>query len=255
MVFFLLIKVAKYTIMFIGDIMDKEVILPNHVGIIMDGNGRWAKKRGLKRSFGHKAGADNLEKLLKHIFNLGIKYVSVYAFSTENFNRDEDEVNYLMDLFVKYFTKKKKVFIKEQLKVVFSGSRDRLRDDVIKGIEEIQDSTKDFDRGVFNICLNYGGRLEIVDAIKEISTKVKKGELDIDSINEKLVSHYMYQDLPDLDFVIRTSGEQRISNFMLWQSSYAEYYFPEVLFPDFNSKEFDKALEEFSKRNRRFGGV
>ena len=232
-----------------------DKLLPKHIGIIMDGNGRWAKKRGLKRSFGHKKGADNLERLLKHIFNLGIKYVSVYAFSTENFNRDPEEVNYLMDLFVKYFTKKKKIFVDEQLKVVFSGSKNKLRDDVISGMKELEDATKDFDRGVFNICLNYGGRLEIVDAIKTISKEVVDGKLNIDDINEELVSHYMYKDLPDLDFVIRTSGEQRISNFMLWQSSYAEYYFPDTLFPDFNAKEFDKALEEYSKRNRRFGGA
>ena len=232
-----------------------DKLLPKHIGIIMDGNGRWAKKRGLKRSFGHKKGADNLERLLKHIFNLGIKYVSVYAFSTENFNRDPEEVNYLMDLFVKYFTKKKKIFVDEQLKVVFSGSKNKLRDDVISGMKELEDATKDFDRGVFNICLNYGGRLEIVDAIKALSKEVVDGKLKIDDINEELVSHYMYKDLPDLDFVIRTSGEQRISNFMLWQSSYAEYYFPTTLFPDFNEKEFDKALEEYKNRNRRFGGV
>jgi len=232
----------------------EEMVLPNHVGIIMDGNGRWAKQRGLKRSIGHKKGADNLEKLLKHIYSLGIKYVSVYAFSTENFNRSDEEVNYLMDLFVKFFTKKKKIFIKEELKVVFSGSKNRLRDDVVNGMKELEECTKDFNRGVFNICLNYGGRLEIVDAIKKISSEVETGKLNIEDINEELVSHYMYQDLPDLDFVIRTSGEQRISNFMLWQSSYAEYYFPNTLFPDFDAKEFDKALEEYNKRNRRFGG-
>lgn len=233
----------------------EEMVLPNHVGIIMDGNGRWAKQRGLKRSIGHKKGADNLEKLLKHIYSLGIKYVSVYAFSTENFNRSDEEVNYLMDLFVKFFTKKKKIFIKEELKVVFSGSKNRLRDDVVNGMKELEECTKDFNRGVFNICLNYGGRLEIVDAIKKISSEVKTGKLNIEDINEELVSHYMYQDLPDLDFVIRTSGEQRISNFMLWQSSYAEYYFPKTLFPDFDKDEFDKALLEFNNRNRRFGGV
>lgn len=233
--------------------MNEELRLPKHVGIIMDGNGRWAKKRGLKRSFGHKAGADNLEKLLKHVYSLGIKYVSVYAFSTENFNRSDEEVNYLMDLFVKYFTKKKKIFVNEELKVVFSGSKNNLREDVLNGMEDLEESTKDFERGVFNICLNYGGRLEIVDAIKKIASKVKDGSLDIESINEELVNHFMYQDLPSVDFVIRTSGEQRISNFMLWQSSYAEYYFPQVLFPDFDSKEFDKAIEEYNKRDRRFG--
>ena len=235
--------------------MDTERLLPNHVGIIMDGNGRWAQKRGLKRSFGHKAGADNLEKLLKHIFNIGVKYVSVYAFSTENFKRDPDEVDYLMNLFVKFFTKKKKIFIKEELRVLFSGSSVGLRDDVLAGMKDLEEATKDNKKGTFNICLNYGGRLEIIDAIKKINCDINKGLIDINSIDEELVSRYMYQDLPDLDFVIRTSGEQRISNFMLWQSSYAEYYFPQVLFPDFDAKEFDKAIDEYNKRNRRFGGV
>ncbi len=235
--------------------MENEIVLPKHVGIIMDGNGRWAKKRGLKRSFGHKAGAKNLESLLKHIFKRGIPYVSVYAFSTENFNRDEEEVNYLMDLFVKYFNKKKSVFIKNGIRVIVSGSRENLREDVIDGIKNLEDCTKEFTHFTFNICLNYGGRMEIVDAIKKISQKIHNNELKLDDVNEELVSHYMYKDLPDLDFVIRTSGEQRISNFMLWQSSYAEYYFPDVLFPDFNEKEFDKSLEIYNKRNRRFGGV
>lgn len=235
--------------------MDKELVLPKHVGIIMDGNGRWAKKRGLVRSFGHKAGAANLEKLLKYIFKRGIPYVSVYAFSTENFNRDQKEVNYLMDLFVKYFNKKKSVFVKNGIRVLFSGSKNNLRKDVIEGMKSLEESTKDFKNFTFNVCLNYGGRLEIVDTIKKISKDVINKKINIEDIDEELVSHNMYQDLPDLDFVIRTSGEQRISNFMLWQSSYAEYYFPDTLFPDFNEKEFDKALEEFNKRNRRFGGA
>ena len=233
----------------------ESLIIPKHVGIIMDGNGRWAKQRGLKRSMGHKKGAENLEKLLKYIFSRGVKYVSVYAFSTENFSRDPEEVNYLMDLFVKYFAKKKKVFVKEQLKVVFSGSKNRLREDVVKGMKELEECTKEFDRCVFNICLNYGGRLELVDAFKKIHKDIDDGKLSVDDVNEQLVSHYMYQDLPDLDFLIRTSGEQRISNFMLWQCSYAEFYFTDTLFPDFDKDEFDKALEEFNRRNRRFGGV
>ncbi len=235
--------------------MDDNKIIPNHVGIIMDGNGRWAKKRGLIRSFGHKKGAENLEKLLNYIYNLGIKYVSVYAFSTENFKRSDDEVNYLMDLFVKYFKKKQKIFIDNELKVIFSGKRDNLRDDVIEGIEALEESTKLLTKGVLNICLNYGGRAEIVDAFKKINQDIKEGIIKEEDVNEDLVSHYMYQDLPDLDFVIRTSGEQRISNFMLWQSSYAEFYFPVTLFPDFDEKEFDKALEEYNRRNRRFGGA
>ena len=228
--------------------------IPNHVGIIMDGNGRWAEKRGLNRSFGHKKGAENLEKLLNYIYNLGIKYVSIYAFSTENFKRDPKEVNYLMDLFVKMFSSKKKIFVKNELKVLFSGRRDNLREDVRKSIENLEESTKNFSRGVLNICLNYGGRSEIVDMTKKIAQDIIDGKLSINDIDEKVVNHYMYQDLPDIDFVIRTSGEMRISNFMLWQSSYAEYYFPKTLFPDFNEEEFDKAILEYQNRNRRFGG-
>ena len=230
------------------------MVLPNHIGIIMDGNGRWATSRGLKRSMGHKKGAENLEKLLDHIYNLGIKYVSIYAFSTENFKREKNEVDYLMDLFVKMFTKKKKIFIKNELKVLFSGRRDNLRDDVKQGIENLEKETSHLTRGVLNICLNYGGRMEIVDMTKRIVNEVLDNKLKLEDIDEKLVSSYMYQNLPDLDFVIRTSGEMRTSNFMLWQSSYAEYYFPDTLFPDFDGKEFDKAIEEFSNRNRRFGG-
>ena len=231
---------------------DKKI--PNHVGIIMDGNGRWAKKRGLVRSLGHKAGADNLEKLLEHIYNLGIKYVSIYAFSTENFKREEKEVNYLMDLFIKVFSTKKKIFIQNELKVIFSGRRDNLRDDVRESLENLEATTANFTRGILNICLNYGGRSEIVGMTKKIATDIINNKISIDDINEELVNKYMYQELPNLDFVIRTSGEQRISNFMLWQSSYAEYYFPETLFPDFDANEFDKALLEYQNRNRRFGG-
>lgn len=228
--------------------------IPNHVGIIMDGNGRWATKRGLNRSLGHKEGAKTLEKLLNHIYKLGIKYVSIYAFSTENFKREKDEVDYLMDLFVKMFTVKKKMFIKNELKVLFSGRRNNLREDVVKGIEDLEDETKDFTKGVLNICLNYGGRFEIIDMTKKIANLVKENKIDIDNIDEELVNKFMYQELPPLDFVIRTSGENRISNFMLWQSSYAEYYFPETLFPDFTPEEFDKAIIEYNNRNRRFGG-
>ena len=179
--------------------------------------------------------------------------MSIYAFSTENFKRSSDEVNYLMDLFVKMFSVKKKIFIKNGLRVIFSGRRDNLRSDVLKSLINLEESTKDLQRGTLNICLNYGGRCEIVDMTKKIVEDVLNKKIDINDINEELISSYMYQNLPDIDFVIRTSGEMRISNFMLWQSSYAEYYFPETLFPDFNCDEFDKALEEFSKRHRRFG--
>lgn len=233
----------------------EENILPNHVGIIMDGNGRWATKRGLNRSLGHKAGADNLKKLLRHIYNKKIKYVSIYAFSTENFKRSSEEVGYLMDLAIKMFIKEAKVFVNEKIKVIFSGSKDNLRDDVIKAMESIESSTKEYKDKTLNICFNYGGRLEITDAMKKIAKEIKAGNIEISDITENLITTNLYQNLPPLDFVIRTSGELRTSNFMIWQSTYAEYYFPKVLFPDFNEKEFDIAMEEYSKRKRRFGGV
>ena len=228
--------------------------LPNHIGIIMDGNGRWATKRGLPRSAGHKAGAENLKKLCKHINKLGLNYLSLYAFSTENFKREASEVNYLMNLFIEMFTNDFKFLIEDNIKVLFSGRREGLPDNVVKAIKKMEEDSKNNTGTVLNICLNYGSQDEIVDMVKKISKEVKNGKIKVDDINKELVNKNMYYELPPVDFVIRTSGEMRISNFMLWQSSYAEYYFPETLFPDFDGKEFDKAIEEFNKRHRRFGG-
>ena len=232
-----------------------DLNLPVHVGIIMDGNGRWAKKRGLARSLGHSAGAKNLKKLLRHIYKRGIKYVSVYAFSTENFKRSKEEVDYLMKLFIKMFKTNAKEFIKDKIKVVFSGSRNNLSEELNNAMDDLEEKTKDFENGIFNVCLNYGGRSEIIDATKKIAKLVKDGNLAIDDIDEEVLDNNMYNRLPDLDFVIRTSGEMRTSNFMPWQSTYAEYYFPDTLFPDFDEKQFDIAIEEFQKRSRRFGGI
>ena len=232
-----------------------DLNLPIHVGIIMDGNGRWAKKKGLARSLGHSAGAKNLKKLLRHIYKRGIKYVSVYAFSTENFKRSKEEVDYLMKLFIKMFKTNAKEFIKDKIKVVFSGSRNNLSEELNNAMDDLEEKTKDFENGIFNVCLNYGGRSEIIDATKKIAKLVKDGKLAIENIDEEVLDNNMYNRLPDLDFVIRTSGEMRTSNFMPWQSTYAEYYFPDTLFPDFDEKQFDIAIEEFQKRSRRFGGV
>ena len=160
-----------------------------------------------------------------------------------------------MNLFVNMFTLKKKIFFKNKIKVIFSASYDNLRSDVIKSMHDLEKSTKDFQDHIFNICLNYGSRLEIIDMTKKVAKLCLDGKININDIDENIVSQNLYQNLPDIDFVIRTSGEQRISNFMLWQSSYAEYYFPETLFPDFNEQEFDKALLEYQKRDRRFGGT
>ena len=226
-----------------------NIKIPTHVGIILDGNGRWAKERGLKRTAGHLAGYKNLLKLSKYVLDKGTKYLSVFAFSTENFNRPQEEVDYLMDLFIKGFNEDRSYFKKENIRVVFSGRRNRLSDKVLAAMDKMEDETKDNTLGTLNICLNYGGRAEIVDAVNKI---IKDNNKDI---TEEDFKKYLYNDLPDIDYMIRTSGELRISNFMLWQISYAELYFPKCYFPDFNEKEYDKALEEFTKRDRRFGGL
>lgn len=226
-----------------------EIKIPNHVAIILDGNGRWASEKGLKRTAGHLAGYKNLLDISKYIFDKGTKYLSVFAFSTENFNRPQEEVDYLMDLFIKGFSKDSYFFQKENVKVVFSGRREKLNNKVLAAMDKMMNDTKDNTRGTVNICLNYGGRAEIVDAVN----KIIKDKLE--DVTEEDFKNYLYQDLPDIDFLIRTSGELRISNFMLWELSYAEMYFPKCYFPDFNHEEYDKALEEYTKRDRRFGGL
>ena len=227
--------------------------VPNHVAIILDGNGRWATKRGLKRSLGHKAGFENLKKLSKYIFKKGIKVLSVFAFSTENFKRDKEEVDYLMDLLVNKF--KSLINKKDNVKIIFSGNRDNLREDVISAINEIEEMTKNNTKHIFNICFNYGGRLEIVEATKKILKDYKLGILNIEDLNEEVYKKYLYNEIPDIDLLIRTSGELRISNFMLYQLSYAEMYFSDILFPDFDEKEFDKVIDNYRNRDRRFGGI
>lgn len=229
--------------------------VPNHVAIILDGNGRWAKERGLTRSMGHDAGFINLENISKYILSKGIKVLSVYAFSTENFKRSKDEVDYLMNIFANRFKGWSKVFNRENIKVVFSGRDKPLTNKVLKAMKELEEATKDNTKGILNICLNYGGRSELVDTCKKISKMVENKEISIDDIDEELTSRNLYNDLPDVDLMIRTSGELRLSNFMLWQNSYAEFYFPKTYFPDFNEEEFDKAIIEYTKRDRRFGNI
>ena len=224
-----------------------NIIVPNHIGIIMDGNRRWAKEKNKKTIEGHLAGANRIISLAKYIFDKGVKYLSIYAFSTENFNRSAEEVSYLMGLIIKFFNERVNELHDYNIKIVVSGLRDNLSKDVLKCIDNVVELTKNNTDGVLNVCLNYGGRREIVDAVNRIK------EANI-TVTEETFGKYLYNDLPDLDFVIRTSGEERISNFMLWQISYAEFYFPKVYFPDFDEKEFDKALEIYNNRNRRFGG-
>lgn len=230
--------------------------IPNHVAFILDGNGRWAKERGMSRSEGHQSGFGNLHELCKYVINKGIKVFSVYAFSVENFKRSKQEVDFLMNLFIKKFKKYEKELNKENIKIVFSGIRKSpLPDAVLKIIEEVEESTKNNTKGIFNICINYDSQCEIVDATKKIIEDVKLGKLACEDITKDIFNSYLYQELPPIDLLIRTSGENRLSGFMLWQASYAEFYFPMIHFPAFKCEDFDEALEVYNNRNRRFGKI
>ena len=224
----------------------------NHLAIIVDGNGRWAKKRGKKRSYGHLKGYKNLKNIIYYIDNnLDIKYLSLFIFSTENFKRSKYEVDFLMDLFRKGFNEEKETYKKKNIKVLFSGKKEGLNKDIINIIEEIELSTKDNTGLIVNFCLNYGGRSDIVDACK----KIVEDKINKDDITEDLFSKYLYNELPDIDLMIRTSGEQRISNFMLWNLSYSELFFTKTYFPDFTKDELLEIIKDFNNRDRRYGNA
>ena len=224
----------------------------NHLAIILDGNGRWAKSIGKIRSYGHLKGYENLKKIINYVNdNLDIKYISLFVFSTENFKRSKDEVDYLMNLFKKGFKEEKDVYIKKNMKVVFSYKKEGLSKDIISIIEEVESSTKDNTGLVVNFCLNYGGRSEIVDACK----KIIDDKIDKNDITEDLFKDYLYNKLPDIDLMIRTSGEQRISNFMLWSLSYSELYFTKTYFPAFTTNELLEIIDDFNNRDRRYGNA
>ena len=229
--------------------------IPNHLAIIMDGNGRWAKQRGKKRSMGHLEGSKTLEDLAVYAVRRGIKVLSVYAFSTDNFKRSEDEVSYLMNLFTTLFKTKLKKIQNEGIKVVFSGRKYPLSDEVLDAMDKIVEKTKNNKNGILNICINYGGQEEIVDATKKIAKDIETGKLKEEDLNKEIFNKYLYQDLPPIDLLIRTSGEYRVSNFMLYQMSYSEFYFTDTLFPDFKESELDKAIESYNHRDRRFGNA
>ena len=229
--------------------------VPNHVAIIMDGNGRWAKERGLKRSEGHKEGAKTLEKLAIHAKELGIKVLSVFAFSTDNFKRSKEEVDYLMNLCITYFNEKLSKVIDNNVKIVFSGRQENLRKDVLEAMKNVTEKTKNNTACILNICFNYGGQEEIVDATKKVFSDLKNGKLKEEDLNKENFYQYMYQNLPPIDFLIRTGKEHRLSGFMLYQATYAELYFVDTYFPDFLEKDLEEALEYYSTRDRRFGNV
>ena len=233
-----------------------ESALPVHIGIIMDGNGRWAKKRGLPRKAGHSAGAKTFRKITRYCSDIGIKYLTVYAFSTENWKRPEDEVSSLMKLFKSYLEEALADFKEDSIVVKFIGDKAPFDEALRNLMIENEESSKDRDGMVLNIAMNYGSRDEIVRAVKNICSDVQNGSVLPENIDEQLISDYLYTSgQPDPDLIIRPSGEHRISNFLLWQSAYTEFVIMNKLWPDFETSDLDEALEIYSQRNRRYGGV
>lgn len=230
--------------------------LPAHIGIIMDGNGRWAKARSLPRNVGHKKGTDALTAIVRHAAKIGIQYLTVYAFSTENWKRPEEEVSGLFKLLREYLSNAER-YSKDNIRVRLIGERARLPEDVRVKAAEIEQRTGRNTGMVFNIAFNYGGREEIVHAAKALVAKVQSGEItDLNAVTEQDFAALLYTaGQPDVDLIIRTSGEQRISNFLLWQGAYAEYVFVDALWPDFTPSRFDEALESYASRHRRMGGI
>jgi len=230
--------------------------LPKHIAIIMDGNGRWARKRGLPRIAGHKAGVEALRDIIKCASDIGVQYLTLYAFSTENWNRPDEEVNGLMELLVLYLRKEIKDLHRNKVRINTIGDITRLPIKAVNEIEKAIQLTEENTGLTVNIALNYGARSEMLDAVKNICLHVRNNTLDIENIDENTFSQYLYtKTIPDPDLLIRTSGEQRISNFLLWQIAYSELWFTEVYWPDFKPDHLSKAIIEFGRRQRRFGGL
>lgn len=235
--------------------IDKNKI-PSHIAMILDGNGRWAKKRLMPRTYGHRKGAFNIVDIAKSCNEIGVKYLTMFCFSTENWNRPESEVNYIMNTPIKYFKKYKDKIKSSNYKICILGRKDRIPSSLLEVINEIEDITKDHTGLVISLCIDYGSYDEITTATKKIALMVKNNEINIDDITPDLIENNLFtKNYPKLDLLIRTSGEVRISNFLLWQLGYAELYFTDTLWPDFNEKELEKAILSYQSRNRRFGGL
>ena len=231
-------------------------IIPQHVAVIMDGNGRWAKEQGKPRTYGHYAGAERLKEIVRIADNIGVKALSAYAFSTENWKRPAAEVNFIMKLLDRYLTNEIETFQKNNVCVRFMGSREGLPKNVQEKMDNAIQQTKHNTGIILNLAINYGGQAEILQAVKKIAAEVKDGLLSIDEINLTSFENYLYtKDLPPLDLLIRTGGDSRVSNFMLWQIAYAEIWNTEIYWPDFSSEYFLQAVRDFQKRDRRFGGL
>lgn len=233
-----------------------ELIIPNHVAIILDGNGRWAKKRGLPRNYGHSQGSKAVEQICEDAYKLGVKYLTVYAFSTENWKRPKEEVEAIMKLLRSYLKTSIKTSEKNNMKVRVLGDKTRLSQDIQDSIKNLEESSKNKSGLNLQVAINYGGRDELVRAIKSLSLHVKDHTIDVNDIDETILGEYIdTKGIPDPDLLIRTSGETRLSNFMLWQMAYTEFYFTDVLWPDFNKVELMKAIEYYSSRTRNYGGI
>ena len=230
--------------------------VPVNLGIIMDGNGRWAKKRGLPRQAGHVTGAQVFRRITKYCEKCGVRYLTVYAFSTENWRRPQDEVDAIMNLLRQYLKESLADFQQENIVVRFIGNRAELAPDILELIEEAETSTAHKTGMTLNIALNYGGQQEIAAAARKLAQQVAAGEITPDAIDEKMLEQALYtEDQPPVDLILRPSGEYRLSNFLIWQSAYAEFVFMDVLWPDFKDSDLDRAFEEYARRDRRFGGV
>ena len=233
-----------------------DLKIPSHVAVILDGNGRWAKKRHMPRTYGHKVGSQVVEDMLSIVDDLGVNYFTVYAFSTENWKRSEDEVSTLMNILRRYLKDCVKKSMKNNVRCRVIGRREELSEDIIESIIDLEEKTKNNTGLNFTIAINYGGRDEITRAVKKIADKVARGELKSEDITEKTINDNLDTwELPDPDLLIRSSGEQRLSNYLPWQLAYTEFYFTETLWPDFNREEMIKAFEKYNRRERRFGGV
>lgn len=230
--------------------------IPQHIAIILDGNGRWAKKKGMLRNYGHTQGSKNVERICEDAYKMGVKYLTVYAFSTENWKRPKEEVDALMNLLRNYMKTCLKTAEKNRMRVRVLGDKTALDDDIRKRIVELEEATKNNDGLNFQIALNYGSRDEMIRAMKNMCMDVKDGKVEAEQIDEHLFETYLdTHDIPDPDLMIRTSGEQRLSNYLLWQLAYSEFYFTDVLWPDFTKEDLAKAIEYYNGRDRRFGGV
>ena len=229
--------------------------LPVHVGFIMDGNGRWAKKRGLPRSLGHVEGGKNFKRIMQYCKDIGIKYASFYVFSTENWKRPQAEIDGILAIMREYLDEVQ-LHLGDGVRAIFLGDKSAYPEDIRKRMEKLEADTANHSQLTVLLACNYGGRDEIAHAAREIAALVKNGELDPDSITEQTIADHLYTaGIPDVDLVIRPSGELRLSNYLIWQCAYAEYYFTDVLWPDFGTDELDKALIDYAGRGRRFGGV